>query len=91
MRTIFSDDGNQFQINLNVSYWTKSEFDTDVEEQSQIKSYNLICPVLKVLLYIRSEQETSSEVLLFSFDFGVKLQFYEIYPIALIFMKYNWF
>jgi len=60
-------------------------------EQSQIKSYDLNCPVLKVLLYINSEQDTSSEVLLFSFDFGVKLQFYEIYPIALIFMKYDWF
>jgi hypothetical protein len=83
--------GFKLYLNLNVSHWTKSEFDTDMIEQSQIKSYDLNCPVLKVLLYIKFEQDTNSEVLLFSFDFGVNLQLYEIYPIALIFVKYNWF
>jgi hypothetical protein len=62
--------GFKLYHNLNVSYWTKSEFDTDMKEQFVIKSYDLDCPVLKVLLYINSEQDRSSEVLLFSFDFG---------------------
>jgi hypothetical protein len=68
----------QLYHNLNVSYWTKSELDTDMAELSHIMSYDLNCPALKILLYINYEQDTRSEVLLFSFHFGVKLQFYEM-------------
>jgi hypothetical protein len=34
--------GLKLYHNLNVSYWTKSEFDTDMAEQSHIKSFFFI-------------------------------------------------